>query len=91
MPTVILQLGLTQPDFPVHISNSGMTGITLGTMDNLENIIDSNNTNFASITLPVGIVSSAYVAVKKELSSFPSGYFAGFSIAKSSILSLRYN
>ena len=81
-------IGLTQPDFPVHISNSGMTGITLGTMDNLENIIDSNNTNFASITLPVGIVSSAYVAVKKELSSFPSGYFAGFSIAKSSILSL---
>ncbi|HTN16734.1 MAG TPA: hypothetical protein VL092_03570, partial [Chitinophagaceae bacterium] len=55
----------TSPTYPLTINNAhtGMSGITVGSITNTDNIIDASTSNFGSINFAVGIFGSASVAV----------------------------
>lgn len=80
---------LVQGEFPVLIAQAGVTGVTLGNVINVQNLVDENADNFATISLPVGIVASGFVSVKNYFESFPAGYFAGFSVSNANVLGLN--
>jgi hypothetical protein len=80
---------LSQTAFPALVSNAGVTGITLGTVTNVNNVVSTSTSDFGTITLPVGIAATGYIEVKDQLTVYPSGYFAGFEIANLSLLDLQ--
>jgi hypothetical protein len=75
-----------QPAYPVQVTNSGFTGVTLGTILNPQNIIDPNINNFATITLPLGIAATGYISVKDQVTDYTAGHFAGFEISNSALV-----
>ncbi len=80
---------LVQSDYPVLISKSGVTGLTLGSVNDVENLIDSDNTNSATIIMPVGVLATGYISVKNQLTTYPAGYFAGFDIENSNLATVE--
>ncbi|MFC4261561.1 beta strand repeat-containing protein [Ferruginibacter yonginensis] len=82
---------LVAPSYPAAIeaSHTGLTGITLGTISNETNVVNSNTDDFATIALPVGILASGSIAVKDQITDYPAGYFAGFDVANPTLLSLN--
>lgn len=80
----------TTPNYPVNISlpRTGLTGaLAAGNyVQNSENVIDADTNNFANITLLTGVGNSGSISVKKSLSTFPAGYFAGFTIRNTSLI-----
>ncbi|MDF2553963.1 MAG: hypothetical protein K0R77_3238 [Chryseobacterium sp.] len=84
----------TTPNYPVNISlpRTGLTGaLAAGNyVQNSENVIDADANNFANITLLTGVGNSGSISVKKSLSTFPAGYFAGFTIRNASIVNSNF-
>lgn len=83
---------LTTPAHPVTLnkSSTGLVGLGIGSSGivGLDNIIDSDITNFASFGTSVNLASNAEISVKKSLLPFPAGYYAGFDIGKQGALDL---
>jgi hypothetical protein len=86
-PNINCQLSnpLHQPKYPVQLSSAGLTGVTLGTILNPQNIIDPNINNAATITLPLAIAATGYISVKDQVTDYTAGHFAGFEISNSTI------
>ncbi len=83
-----------EPNYPVNI-NSQRTGVAglfaLGyQVTEPDNVIDQNPDNYASLTVPATIGSSASLSVLKSLSDFPAGTYAGFDIAPTTLLSIDF-
>lgn len=75
---------LRNPQFPVII-DATLTGVdntvcALCTVQNTNNVIDADSTNFASIQVVAAALSPASIAVKDAKSVYPAGTFAGFNI-----------
>ncbi|WP_312090127.1 hypothetical protein [Chryseobacterium sp.] len=88
------QVGISRPQYPVSI-NSASTGVSgivtaLSSVANSENVIDNNPSNFATITLPVTAGTTGTLAVKKSLSDYPAGTYAGFDIQNVSLLNAQF-
>lgn len=83
---------ITEPDFPVNISleNTGVEGVgcVSCSVRGQEHILDSNNDNYATINLPAGIGVSGSLSVKKSLTPWNAGTFAGFEIANANLSEL---
>jgi hypothetical protein len=83
---------INNPDYPTYInfSNTGITGAAcLGcSVTNTESVIDADQTNYSSISLTVGILSSGSLAVKDIITDYPAGTFAGFDIENASLIGL---
>ncbi|MBL7817615.1 MAG: hypothetical protein JNL70_21595 [Saprospiraceae bacterium] len=77
-PTCNTPTALAQPTYPAFISSAGVTGLTLGSVSNVGNVVNSNTSDAATIALPVGILSTGYISVKDYVTDYPAGYFAGF-------------
>jgi len=80
---------LSQVEFPAFVSQAGTTGLTLGTITEVNNVTDQDSNNYAAITLPIGVLATGYIAVKDYLTDYPAGYFAGFEFSNSILLSLN--
>ena len=83
MPTALIQ-----PDFPAAVSFSEVTGVSLGTITNAENLVNPSTDDFATIALPVGVDATGTIGVKDQLSNYDAGTFAGFEIGNSTLLGL---
>ncbi len=78
------------PTFQVSVSSSRYpnflcTGITCPTVSNSGNVVDSNTSNFATISFPLlSVFSSAQIRVTESDDTYPAGTYAGFKLAKNS-------
>jgi hypothetical protein len=75
---------LTQPDFPV-VLNSQRTGantiVCLGcSVNNPDNVIDNDSTNYSRITVATGALNSGSISVLDPTATYPKGTFAGFTV-----------
>ncbi|UNY98289.1 Ig-like domain-containing protein [Zhouia spongiae] len=75
---------LTNPGQPV-ILNSEYTGVTGGvgigtSVSDAENVLTADDTDFATVTLGVGVLEEASIAVKNALGVYPAGSEVGFLI-----------
>ncbi|MCK7590038.1 hypothetical protein M0G43_05580, partial [Subsaxibacter sp. CAU 1640] len=83
---------LTKPDFPVRIveEHTGLGGVLgVGSVNDTDNIFDSNLGNYASIDLLAGVAATGSIAVKDELTDYPEGTYAGFDIENSTLLNTQ--
>ncbi|RTZ03543.1 hypothetical protein EKM02_01540 [Flavobacterium sp. RSP49] len=74
----------TNPDFPVIIDgdNTGIDGVACVAcaVNNTNNVLTPDSTDFAEIRITAGVISSAAIAVADQLFTYPVGTFAGFTI-----------
>lgn len=79
-----------KPTFPAKIveERTGVSGLSVGTVSNVNNAIDSNPNNYASINMVAGILGSASISIKDALIDYPAQTYAGFDIETSSVLNL---
>ena len=91
-PDCTNQTYLSSPNFPVIIdnANTGIGGVAcVGcSINNVENVIDNNIGNTASIVLLAGVLSSGSIAVEDVVSTYPAGMFAGFDIDNPALIDL---
>ncbi|MEN8816024.1 MAG: Ig-like domain-containing protein, partial [Nonlabens sp.] len=84
--------GFTNTNFPVIINsqNTGLAGVACVSCDisDAENVISGSDTDFATIQLAVGVLSSGSIAVEDVLSSYQPNTFVGFEIENASLLNL---
>ncbi|MDI9880639.1 hypothetical protein [Flectobacillus longus] len=81
---------LVSPSFPA-VLNGSLTGISGAVcagcaINNSQNVVDANTTNYADIVLTAGLLSSGSISVKDAVTTYPIGTFAGFDIENISIL-----
>lgn len=87
---------LTQSQYPVYVDkdNSGLLSVgLLGSSEaftDLNHLLDDYDTTYVSINSGLTLTAAqvASISVKKALTPFPAGYFAGFDIGSSSVLDL---
>ncbi|MCX2679307.1 Ig-like domain-containing protein [Galbibacter sp. EGI 63066] len=81
----------TEPDFPLYINgiNTGISGIGVGDITNVNAVIDADDTNFATIDMAVGIIGSASLAIADPLDTYPADTYAGFDISTGGLLSVE--
>ncbi|UTD15337.1 DUF11 domain-containing protein [Tenacibaculum mesophilum] len=83
---------LTKPNFPVraveeHTGTGGL--LTLGSVNNTNNAIDSDTSNYASINLLAGVAGTATIAYKNEITDYTANTFAGFDIENTTLLNTQ--
>ncbi|AZJ32656.1 conserved repeat domain-containing protein/gliding motility-associated C-terminal domain-containing protein [Tenacibaculum mesophilum] len=83
---------LTKPNFPVraveeHTGTGGL--LTLGSVNNTNNAIDSDTSNYASIDLLAGVAGTATIAYKNEITDYTANTFAGFDIENTTLLNTQ--
>ncbi|RVT78391.1 DUF11 domain-containing protein [Flavobacterium sufflavum] len=78
------------PTYPVAIdqANTGVSGVSVGSVSNVENAISSDANDYATINLTVGLLASGTIAIKDQLTDYPAGTYAGLEIENSNLLSL---
>ncbi|MFA9187263.1 beta strand repeat-containing protein, partial [Flavobacterium magnesitis] len=81
---------LSLPTYPVAIShaNTGMSGVSVGSVSDVENAISSSDSDYASINLTVGLLASGSIAIKDQVTDHPAGTYAGFEIENTNLLSV---
>lgn len=81
---------LTTPAYPVFINNENteITGAACVScsINNANNVINTNTSDFAEIDLALGVLSEGSISVKNQLTDYPAGTFAGFDIANIDLL-----
>lgn len=82
---------LTNPTHAVYVdgNNTGFPGAACVAcaINNSENVIDADASNFATVVLTAGVSTSATFAVANAVDTYPVNSFAGFDIQTSSVLS----
>jgi len=83
---------MTAPAYPVFVNgaNTGINGLVcaLCSVKDVDNLIDANATNFATIDLTATVGTSGSIAVKNQLTDYTAGNFAGFDIESPGLLSV---
>ncbi|MBD0825409.1 DUF7507 domain-containing protein [Aestuariibaculum marinum] len=79
-----------KPTFPARIvdQHTGTSGVTVGSVNDAMNAVDSNPNNYASIDLIASVLGSGSIAIKDAITDYPAGTYAGFDIETSSVLNL---
>ncbi|MCG9794061.1 DUF7507 domain-containing protein [Flavobacterium algicola] len=81
---------MSLPNFPVIIdaANTGISGISVGSVSNANNAVSASTSDFASINLTVGLLATGNIAIKDQITDYPAGTFAGFEIENTNLLSI---
>ncbi|WP_418264116.1 DUF7507 domain-containing protein [Flavobacterium faecale] len=81
---------MSLPSYPVIIdqANTGLSGVSVGSIANTENAISSSTTDYATINLTVGVLASGSIAIKDQITDYPVGTYAGFEIENTNLVSL---
>lgn len=81
---------LSSPAYPLTINtaNTGIGGAAcVGcSVSDPEFAIDNSSSNYATISLTVGVLASGSIAVTDNISTYAAGTFAGFDIESASLL-----
>ncbi|MBU3821595.1 DUF11 domain-containing protein [Flavobacteriaceae bacterium XHP0103] len=82
---------LNKSTFPARIvsEHTGTSGITVGSVSNVMNAVDSNTNNYASIDLTASVIGSGSIAIKDELTDYPSGTYVAFDVENTSVLDVE--
>jgi hypothetical protein len=84
---------LIEPDYPVIINgvNTGINGLAcVGcSVNNSQNVVDNNTTNFASIVMTASVAASGSISVQDQLTDYPAGTFAGFDVENTSLIGIN--
>lgn len=91
-PACNTQTALSLPNYPALIENAhtGVTGVSvLASVTNTDNVVSPNTNDFATISLPLGILSTGSIAVKDYQTVYPAGYYAGFEISNQSLIGVQ--
>ncbi|MDR6845684.1 gliding motility-associated C-terminal domain-containing protein [Flavobacterium granuli] len=87
------QTGMIAPTYPVYINgvNTGIDGLVcaLCSINNSENLIDQNTSNFAQINLTASVGNSGSISVKDQITDYPIGSFVGFTVENPSLLNVN--
>ena len=87
------QTGMVSPTYPVYINgkNTGIDGVVcaLCSINNAENLIDQNASNFAQINLTASVGNSGSISVKDQITDYPIGSFVGFTVENPSLLNVN--
>ena len=78
----------TSAGYPAAINRVGSTGLSTFAINNPGSITDSDITNAATISLGVGVGSSAFVSVKDQVNKYNNA-FAGFEISNNSTAGVK--
>src|SRR5690606_32196359 len=80
----------TEPDFPLLINgvNTGVSGIGVGDVTNINAVIDADDTNFATIDMVASVIGSASLSVMDPIGSYPANTYTGFDLETGGLLSL---
>ncbi|MFH4965171.1 Ig-like domain-containing protein, partial [Gaetbulibacter sp. M235] len=85
---------LSNPEFPTVINGSqtGIGGVVcaLCGITNSDNILTSDNTDYASINLTLGIGATGSISVENVLDTNAAGTFAGFEISNANLLTVDF-
>lgn len=73
----------------VEHTRSGLSGVSVGTFENADRVVEPNPNSYMTMSVNVGILGSASISVRKLGDALPAGYFAGFNISNSELLSLE--
>ncbi|MEW5675624.1 T9SS type A sorting domain-containing protein [Flavobacterium enshiense] len=78
------------PNYPAAIQNShtGLSGIGVGSIINPESAISSSTIDYAGLNLVSGVAGSVNLAVKDQITDYPTGTYAGFEIENSNLVTL---
>ena len=81
---------MNYPAFPTTIqyTHTGLSGVSVGSVSNAENVISASSSDFASLNLLVGVLGSASLAVKDQVTDYPAGTYAGFEIENTNLVSV---
>ena len=82
-----METAVIQDDYAAIVDVT-TSGISLTDIDDIENIIDSNTDNFASIDLSAAALDGVSISVTDLAAGFSGGYFAGFEISNSTLLAV---
>ncbi|RTZ06949.1 hypothetical protein EKL98_02800, partial [Flavobacterium bomense] len=87
------QTAMLAPTYPVYINgiNTGIDGLVcaLCSINNADNLIDQNTSNFAQINLTISVGNSGSISVKDQVKDYPIGSFVGFTIENPSLLNVN--
>ncbi|MDI6046131.1 DUF7507 domain-containing protein [Flavobacterium yafengii] len=87
------QTAMLAPTYPVYINgvNTGIDGLVcaLCSINNADNLIDQNTSNFAQINLTISVGNSGSISVKDQVVDYPIGSFVGFTIENPSLLNVN--
>lgn len=92
-PTCDANTNLVNPAYPAIIdgAKSGIGGVACVacSVNNSQNVIDSDLSNSASIVLAAGLLANGSIAVKDQLTTYVAGTFAGFDIDNVSLIGVN--
>ncbi|RXR20241.1 hypothetical protein, partial [Flavobacterium stagni] len=75
---------LTSPTFPVTLDGkrTGIDGVACVAcaVNNSNNVLTASTTDYATISLTAGVAATGSIAVVDQLTTYPAGTFAGFTI-----------
>ncbi|MCC5942508.1 MAG: T9SS type A sorting domain-containing protein [Balneolaceae bacterium] len=76
--------------FPVVIENerTGGSGITLGDIAGLDNVVNNDTDDFASMVSVLGLASEVSLSVRTLGDALPGGTYAGFNVSIDELLSV---
>ncbi len=85
-----VQTPMNKPTFPTIIdyANTGSDGLTIGNVDNPDNAVSSDTSDYASLISIGGAIGNTYIAVSEEVTDYPAGTFVGFDIENNALLDL---
>ena len=85
------QVAWLNSNFPVEISTVSNTGLIAagGKVNNVDNIINSDTTDFAEIDLNVGAISTLEIGVYDVLQEYTTPKFVGFEIETTTLLDVN--
>jgi trimeric autotransporter adhesin len=78
---------LSSPIFPVT-ANAAISGVTVGSISNVENTINSNDADYATVSFLLSVAGSATIAIKDQVEDYSAGTYAGFEIEKEGLLNV---
>ncbi|MEO7310535.1 MAG: Ig-like domain-containing protein [Chitinophagaceae bacterium] len=81
---------LTSPTYPLFI-DAKLTGFNGAAcvacaLNNTQNLIDADTSNYAIIDLVAGVLATGSVAIKDAITDYPAGTFAGFDVENANLL-----
>ncbi len=85
---------LSPPEYPVYVDKNSSGVVNVGLLGenivNPENLVDGNPNTFVSVNQNLLDIGGGFrISVKKHMSPFPGGYFAGFRVGKGGLLGLE--
>src|SRR5699024_10012955 len=81
----------TEPGFPLIVNgiNTGISGIGVGDVTNINTVVDADVNNFATIDMAAGVLGSASLSVMDPLGTYSANTYAGFDLDTGGLLNLE--